>query len=64
MPKLAVKPQRFPDVVRQQNADENQREVKEVAVDVLKDQREGAFAPIALARLADGAGGGSAQKAL
>ena len=37
---------------------EAEREIKEVAMEVLKDQRKGIFAQVALARLADGARGG------
>ncbi len=48
-------PHRLPDVVREEQ-DEHQREVQEVAMDVLQDQRETNARPVALARLADRAG--------
>ena len=51
-----VEPQRLPHVVRQKHH-EQQREIQEVAMDVLQDQREVALAPVVLARLADGAVG-------
>src|SRR5690242_17375388 len=51
---LSVEPQRFPKIVRQDHQ-EQQREVKEVAMDVLDDERKRSLAQIFLARLADGA---------
>src|SRR5713226_4578184 len=48
-------PQRFPHVVRQKYQKE-QRQVEEVAMDVLHDQREGPLATIMLAWFAHGAG--------
>src|SRR5262245_25972467 len=44
------------DRVPAENEDEEQREVEEVAMDVLHDQWKVTFAPVALARLADGTG--------
>src|SRR5438552_3745009 len=49
-------PHRLPHVVRQE-AEERQREVEEIAVRVLEDQRKRALAEVAGARLADGAVG-------
>jgi hypothetical protein len=46
----------LPGVVREQ-ADEEDTDVEKVAVDILNDEREGFFAAIFFARLADGAGG-------
>ena len=57
------KPHRFPHVVRE-NQNEEQRKVKEVAVDVLHDERKGIFAQISFARLADGASGRVSPKSL
>src|SRR5437762_6446386 len=51
----AIEPQRLPNVIGQ-NADEDQSEIKEVAVHVLHDERKGTFAPVALARFAESAG--------
>src|SRR5262249_31115964 len=59
----AVKPKRLPDVVGQQE-DEDQREVEEVSMDILQDQRKGALAEITRARLADRAGGRVRPKSL
>lgn len=44
-------PDRFPHVVRQ-DQNEEQRKVKEIAMDVLHDERKGIFTQIFLARLA------------
>src|SRR5450755_618048 len=44
-------PHRFPDINREDD-DEDEREIKEVAVHVLHDQGKGAFAEIRLARFA------------
>ena len=49
-------PHRFPHVVRE-NENEQQREVKEIAMNVLHDEWKGIFAQISLSRLADSAGG-------
>ena len=48
-------PHRFPDIVGE-NENENEREVEKIAMHVLHDEREGTFAEIGFARLADGAG--------
>jgi len=45
------KPQRFPDIVRQ-NQQKEEREVEKVAMNVLHDQWERTLAPIAFSRLA------------
>src|ERR1700733_10863323 len=50
----AVPPQRFPAVMGQDD-DESDREVQEVAMDVLENERKAALSPIGLARLADSA---------
>src|ERR1035437_6244913 len=47
-------PHGVPGVPRK-DEDEPDREIEEVAVDVLEDEREVAFAKVGLARLADGA---------
>ena len=47
-------PERLPHVARQEEQEQH-RDVQEVAVDVLQDEREGPLAQIALPRLADGA---------
>ena len=52
---VAVEPAGLPDVMREQHK-KNQREIQKIAVDILQDQRKGAFAPIGLARFAYGAG--------
>ena len=49
------KPKRLPNVVARID-NENQREIKKIAMDVLHDEREGTFAQIGLARLAHRAG--------
>jgi len=49
-------PHRFPSVVRE-NDNEHQREIKEVAVNVLHDQWKGIFTRISLSRLANSTGG-------
>src|SRR5262249_12637574 len=51
------KPHRVPNIVRE-DADEDQRQVEEIAMDILNDQREGALTPIVLTRLAHRAGRG------
>ena len=48
-------PHRFPDIVRE-HEDEKEREIEEIAMHILHDEREGALAEIGAARLADGAG--------
>ena len=48
-------PERFPHVVAE-DENENEREIEEVAVHILQDQRERTLAPVGLARLAHGAG--------
>ncbi len=53
---FAVEPQGLPHVVRQEHQ-KQERDVEEVAMDVLNDQREVALAQILLARLAHGAVG-------
>ena len=45
-------PHRLPDIVREENQ-KDQREVKEVTMDVLHDQRKGVFAAINFARFSD-----------
>ena len=50
------KPHRFPDVVRE-HEDEKQREIKEISVHILHDEREGALTEVSLARLTDRARG-------
>src|ERR1700724_2553170 len=52
----AIEPQRLPNVIGQ-NADEDQSEIKEVAVHVLHDQRERTLSEIGFPRLADSACG-------
>ena len=52
---VAIKPKRFPHVVGKQN-EENQREIKKIAMDILQNERKGAFAEIGLARFPHGAG--------
>src|SRR6266446_7439139 len=47
-------PHRFPDINREDD-NEDEREIKKVAVHVLHDQREGTFAQISFARLTDSA---------
>src|SRR5688572_28629359 len=49
------KPERFPDIDREKN-DKQEREVEEIAVHVLHDQREGTLAEIRFSRFAHGAG--------
>src|ERR1700681_2280762 len=49
-------PHRFPDINREDD-DEDERKIKKVAVHVLHDQGERAFAEIRLARFADRASG-------
>ena len=51
-----VKPERFPNVVAQ-NQNENEREIQKIAVYVLHDERERAFAQIRFTRLAHRARG-------
>ena len=53
-PELSAEPHRFPRVAGE-DEDEQQREIKEVAVNVLHDQGKRVFARIAFSRLADGA---------
>src|SRR5947209_1047416 len=53
-PKPAIKPERLPNVVSEYE-NEDQRDIKKVAVDVLHDERERPFAEVSLARLTDGA---------
>src|SRR5207248_11439112 len=52
---VAIKPKRFPHVVGKQN-EENQREIKKIAMDILQNERKGAFAEIGLERLHNCAG--------
>ena len=47
-------PKTFPRIVTE-NENENHRDIHEIAVDVLDDERKRAFTQITLARLADGA---------
>src|SRR5690242_7027046 len=49
------KPQGFPNIVRQET-DQQDAEVKEVAMSILHDQRKKSFAQISFARLANRAG--------
>ena len=49
-----LEPERVPRIAAE-DEDEDEREVEEVAVDVLQDERQVALARVALARLADGA---------
>ena len=51
-----VEPERFPNVVTE-NQDENEREIQEIAMHVLHDERERALAEIRFARLTDSARG-------
>src|SRR4029079_12825814 len=53
-PCTVAEPQRLPDVVRQEEQEQH-RDVQEVAVDILEDQREIALAEVAVPRLTDGA---------
>src|SRR5579883_449085 len=46
-----------PPGITQQDKDENDRQIQEVAVHVLKNQREAALSPVGLSRLPHGAGG-------
>src|SRR5437764_11177660 len=50
-----VEPERFPNVVAQ-DQNENEREIQKIAVHVLHDERERAFAKIRFAWLTDSAG--------
>src|SRR5437016_3129668 len=50
-----AEPECFPNVVAQ-NQNENEREIQEIAMHVLHDERKGALAQISLARLAHRAG--------
>ena len=52
--RTVAEPHRFPCVVGE-DEDEQQREIKEVAVNVLHDQGKRVFAGISFSRLADGA---------
>src|SRR5215471_18840645 len=52
----AVEPERFPEVVGKNDGKE-ERDVHEVAVNVLHDERERTLTEISFARLADGARG-------
>jgi len=49
-----VEPESFPNVVGEEDQ-EDERDVEKIAMDVLDDEREGTFAEIFFARLADGA---------
>ena len=55
-PESMVEPERFPNVVAQ-DQNENEREIQEIAMHVLHDERERALAEIRFARLTDSAGG-------
>src|SRR5437899_10746786 len=48
------KPKRFPDVVGQ-NQKEKERKIKKVTMNILHDERERPFAPVAFTRFTDGA---------
>src|SRR6266496_2233788 len=50
------KPHRLPHIDRE-NDDESEREIKKIAMHILHDKRERAFAPVTVARLAYCAGG-------
>src|SRR6266567_7712082 len=50
--KLVVEPESFPDVVTQ-DQNENERKIQKIAVHVLHDQRERTLAKISFARFAD-----------
>src|SRR4029453_10173505 len=47
-------PERFPNVVGQ-NQNEDDREIEKIAMDILHDEWERTFAPVALARFTDSA---------
>src|ERR1700733_6126528 len=48
-------PERVPHIMQKENQ-EDEREIHKVAMNVLNDEREGFFAPVRFARLADGTG--------
>src|SRR5436190_384780 len=50
-----LEPHGFPDIAREEQQ-ENQGEIKEIAVNVLQDQRKGILAPIRFPRFGYGAG--------
>ena len=55
-PESMVEPERFPNVVTE-NQDENEREIQEIAMDVLHDERKRALTEIGFARFTNRAGG-------
>ena len=55
-PESMVEPESFPNVVTQ-NQDENEREIQEIAMHVLHDERKRALTEIGFARFTNRAGG-------